>query len=743
MGRMSERADAPGTQHQRGADGRPEKDSTLASLAATPSTWTEWTRVLKHGDTFAVFDHHGDVRPGGIGEEGLFHDGTRYISCLVLEIEGARPFFLGSTVLDDNDQLTVALTNPELRRKDGAHLALGALHIGLRKFLWNGACYQQILVRNYGLAPVRTVLSLHFAADFADIFEVRGHRRKARGQLLPPEHTRDSVVLGYRGLDGVRRRTRLHFAPEPTQLTSSLARFELELEPRQDRVFSMTIACEAGPLAAAPPRTPAFDATLAEATAEIGRYSAWSCHLRTSSGQINTWINRAISDLHMMTTMLPTGPYPYAGVPWFSAPFGRDGIITALCTLWLRPDIARGVLAFLATTQSTATVPEQDAEPGKILHEMRGGEMAALAEIPFGRYYGSVDATPLFVLLAGAYHQRTGDRAFSASLWPHVEAALRWIDEFGDRDGDGFVEYHRSAGAGLVQQGWKDSDDSVFHADGTLARGPIALSEVQGYVYAARRAAAELATVLGLHERAAQLDAHAERLREAFEATFWCEELGTYGLALDGEKRLCRVRTSNAGHCLFSGIVSPERADRVARTLLGPESFSGWGIRTVATTEARYNPMSYHNGSVWPHDNALIACGLSRYGMQDLVLPIWVGMFEAGLQFDLHRMPELFCGFAQDPGAGPVLYPVACSPQAWSAASVLLLLQACLGLEISSPERRVSLTRPRLPAVLGELRIHNLEVAGSTIDLVMVRHEHDVGVDVLRREGDVEVLVRK
>jgi glycogen debranching enzyme len=700
----------------------------------------ERTRVLKHGDTFAVFDHYGDIKPGGLGEEGLYHEGTRYLSCLLLELEGGRPFFLGSSVRDENDQLAVALTNPDLLRDGQVWLPLGTLHLAVKKFLWQGTCYQQIQIKNYGLEPVETSLSLHFRADYADIFEVSGRKRQARGQELPPEVSEDRVTLGYRGLDDVVRRTLLQFTPLPSRLTAAAARLDLALAPQQEATFSVTVACQCGPAA---PLVLHFDSARAEAQTDLERYSAWSCHLRTSNGQINAWVNRALSDIHMLTTALPTGPYPYAGVPWFNTPFGRDGIITALECLWLRPGLARGVLAYLASTQATEVIPAQDAEPGKILHEIRSGEMAALQEIPFGRYYGSIDATPLFVLLAGAYYERTGDRSFIASLWPHVEAALRWIDCYGDRDGDGFVEYQRQSANGLVHQGWKDTDAAVFHADGVLARGPIALCEVQGYVYAAWRAGATLATALGRADRAAELTRQAEALRERFERAFWCEELSTYALALDGDKRPCRVRTSNAGQCLFTGIASPEHARRVAQTLLAPESFSGWGIRTVAASERRYNPMGYHTGSVWPHDNALIAQGLARYGLGEKALQIWTGLFEAGLYFDLRRMPELFCGFPKDPGEGPVLYPLACAPQAWAAASVFLLLQACLGLEINATEGQVYFTRPHLPASLGELRIHNLEVAGATVDLLLVRHQHNVSVNVLRREGEVEILVVK
>jgi len=695
------------------------------------------TRVLKHGDTFAVFDHRGDITRGGLGEQGLYHHGTRHLSRFRLDLDGRPPFFLSSTVRDENDQLAVALTNFDVVQNGEVRVPHRTLHLALKTFLWDGTCYQQLRIKNHGLESVAGSVDLHFAADYADVFEVSGKRRKARGEDLSPEVTADRVVLGYRGLDDLLRRTILAFAPAPTMLTASTATFRFSLRPQDELVLQAAVACERGSSAA---RLLLFEDARSESECEFGRYRAWSCHFRTSNGQINAWVDRAVSDLHMMTTALPTGPYPYAGVPWLNTPFGRDGIITALECLWVRPSLARGVLGFLASTQATHLVSEEDAEPGKILHESRRGEMATLREVPFGRYYGSVDATPLFVLLAGAYYERTGDRDFIKTLWPNIEAALAWIDRHGDRDDDGFVEYQRQSSDGLLHQGWKDSDHAVFHADGSLAEGPIALCEVQGYVYAARRAAATIALMLGRAERAAELTRQAEALRNRFEAMFWCEDLSTYALALDGQKRPCRVRTSNAGQCLFTGIVHPERATRLARTLLGPDSFSGWGVRTLAAGEARYNPMSYHNGSVWPHDNALIAHGLARYGLGDLALQIWTGQFEAGMYFDLHRVPELFCGFPQDPGEGPITYPVACAPQAWSAASVFLLFQACLGLTIDGLERRVYLTRPRLPASLDELRIHNLEVGDATVDLLLRRHEHDVGVNVLRRDGDVQLM---
>ncbi len=445
----------------------------------------------------------------------------------------------------------------------------------------------------------------------------------------------------------------------------------------------------------------------------------------------------------MMTSETAEGPYPYAGVPWFSTVFGRDGLITALQMLWIQPALARGVLGHLAATQATEDAPSRDAQRGKILHEVRHGEMAALMEVPFARYYGSHDATPLFVVLADAYYRHTADLAFIEQLWPNIERALAWIDGPADPDGDGFVEYERRTPIGLAHQGWKDSHDSVFHADGSLADGPIALCELQAYVYAARLGAANLADALGRAERASQLRAQAATLRIRFEEAFWVEELGTYGIALDGDKRLCRVRTSNPGHCLFGGIVGPERAARVADELLSDAMYSGWGIRTLAAGQPRYNPISYHDGSIWPHDNAITALGLGRAGFPDHAARVMAGLFAASRQFDLARLPELFCGFSRRPGEGPTHYPVACSPQAWASGAVFMLLQACMGLEIDAPRRTLRFDHARLPVFLDHLRIGNLAVGDARIELLLGRQPQGMSVDVIRRRGDVEVVTVK
>jgi glycogen debranching enzyme len=544
--------------------------------------------------------------------------------------------------------------------------------------------------------------------------------------------------LGYRGLDGIVRRTLLQFTPRPQCLAGDGARFEIDLTPKQAALLYVTVGCVREP---GRPRLLVFERAQAEAREQLHSQVAQFCAIETGNGQFDALVKRATADLHMMTTVLPTGLYPYAGVPWFNTPFGRDGIITALECLWLNPTLAQGVLGFLASTQAVDVVPEQDAEPGKILHETRKGEMAALKEMPFERYYGSVDATPLFIALAGAYFGRTGDRSFIKHIWPNIEAALLWIDRYGDCDGDGFIEYSLLSNNGLLHQGWKDSDDAIFHADGSLARGPIALCEVQGYAYAAWRAGAALAMALSRPEQASQFTSRADTLRDRFEDAFWCDELATYALALDGDKQPCRVRTSNAGQCLFSGITTEEHAVKVGGTLLQPDLYSGWGIRTIGADEPRYNPMGYHIGCVWPHDNALIAFGMASYGMANAVSRIFTGLFDAATYFDLHRIPELFCGFPRDEGQGPILYPVACAPQAWSAAAVFLMLQACLGLRINALESKVSMVRPFLPPFLSRARIMNLSVGGASVDLLLVRHEHDVTVNVLRRKGDIDVEV--
>lgn len=695
-------------------------------------------RTLKHGDCFAVFDNYGDIgaTPGGL--DGIFYRDTRHLGQLELLINGMQPLLLGSTVRDDNSMLTVDLTNPDFYFNQQLVLPKDTLHVVRTLFLWRAAAYQRFRIQNHGDRQVDISLSLAFASDFADLFEVRGMRRERRGSASAAVRGQNEIVLNYEGLDGKLRRTMLMFDPVPGWLSSNLATYALALAPGKDCSIYVTAECCTGieECHSLPFRKGMRLAFREHKTATRGRTT-----VSTSNEIFNEVLCRAMADLSMLTTDTAQGPYPYAGIPWYSTTFGRDGAITALQMLWCDARLARGVLRRLAAYQAKDYDPFADAESGKILHEMRSGEMAALREIPFGLYYGSVDSTPLFVLLAGLYAEHTGDIETLRELWPNVQAALDWIDGPGDPDRDGFVEYHRANENGLVNQGWKDSRDAIFHTDGTLAVGPIALCEVQGYVYAAKRLAARGARRLGKHALADSLDAAATRLAEQFEAAFWCEDIGTYALALDGHKRPCRVRSSNAGQVLFSGIAAPERAEAVARDLMRPSFFSGWGIRTVAREERRYNPMSYHNGSVWPHDNALIAAGFARYGHKGEVGRVFNGLFDAASYMDLRRLPELFCGFQRGRERGPTLYPVACSPQAWAAGAPFMLLQACLGLEFEPDRNEILLRDPQLPTFLHEVTLRNLQLGRSSVDLTVRRYGADVSLQILRNEGQIRVAV--
>ncbi len=692
-------------------------------------------RALKHDDTFVVLDSHGDIGASAGGPDGLFNTDTRYLARLELSLDGLQPLLLGSNLRDDNSALTVDLTNPDIYRNGRLVLQKDLLHIVRTFFLWRGAAYQRIGLQNHGEHAASFDLTLAFDNDFADLFEVRGSQRARRGvatsRLLGPS----DVALEYTGLDDTPRNTMVHFDPRPTRLAANTATYHFELAPQQSASLFVIATCNQSP----DHRPVPFFRGLLAHRRELRRLSKGATSIETSNDIFNEVLCQSMADLNMLMTETPQGRYPYAGIPWYSTTFGRDGLITALQMLWIDPRVARGVLKRLAAFQAKAVDPLNDAEPGKILHEMRGGEMAALREVPFAQYYGSVDATPLFVMLAGLYVERTGDDETLRELWPAIEAGLAWIDGPGDPDQDGFVEYQRATDQGLQNQGWKDSYDAVFHADGQLAEGNIALAEVQGYVYAAKLLASRLALRMNLTDRAHALVTQAQRLSERFEDAFWCEELGTYALALDGDKLPCAVRSSNAGQLLFTGIVREDRARLVAADLMRPHFFTGWGIRTIARGEARYNPMSYHDGSIWPHDNALIALGLARYGLKHSVEALFKGLFDTAAYMDLRRLPELFCGFQREKRRGPTLYPVACAPQAWASATPFTLLEAALGIEFDAVRGEIRFRNPRLPGFLHEVILRDLRLGESSVDLRLCKHNDDVSLEVLRTRGRIQV----
>ena len=710
-----------------------ELSTDLSFTIAVTESAARPRHTMKHGDSFLVLDSHGDIGVSEGGPDGLFHHDTRYLSQFGLLVNGLQPLLLGSNLSSDNCVLSVDLTNPDIVDRDAIILSKNLLHVARTVFVARDTLYQRFIVHNYGAERVPLLLSLSFDADFADVFEVRGMTRARRGTGTA-EMGEGWVLLTYDGLDGATRRLDLRFDPAPTALTVFSASYRIDLSPQASASFYATARCDPRRAETVP-----FLRVMRRTHREMKQLIKVSTEIRTSNHRFNEMLRRSTVDMAMLLTQTPQGYYPYAGIPWYSTTFGRDGLIAALQCLWLDRRIPRAVLRRLAAMQADSFDAASDAAPGKILHETRAGEMARLNEVPFGLYYGSVDSTPLFVLLAGQYVQTSGDIEALKELWPAIQRALAWIDGPGDPDQDGFVEYFRHSENGLVNQGWKDSHDAVFHADGSLAQGPIALAEVQGYVYAAKTLIARCAEQLGLADRAGELREQAMRLAVRFEQAFWCEELGTYAMALDGEKNPCRVCSSNAGQVLFSGIARADRAARVASRLMQPDGFSGWGVRTISAGEPRYNPMSYHNGSVWPHDNALIALGLSRYRAKSDVTRIFRALFDAATYFELHRLPELFCGFPRYTGRGPTLYPVACAPQAWSAGAFFALLQASLGIKQDPWKKEIRFQSPMLPNFLDEVELMGLSAGSGSVDVRVRRHGDRTSLEVLRTQGHVDV----
>ncbi len=704
-------------------------------VLATDSLTEEKTFVLKHDNTFANFNLYGDVSPFSV--QGIFHEGTRFLSKYQLKIEGKRPLFLSSNLKERNENLLVDLTNPDIMNGDRLKLEKDIIHIKRKKTLWNSVCYEQIRLHNFGLEEVTFNIDLEFDADFSDIFEIRGTKRLQRGNLLPVRSDDQSLILSYTGLDNTERSTKILMEPEPDNIVNNRINYCIRLHPGEDFYILPTISFE---ISGKGSEILSFRKASKKHKRRIEYIDQVSCSITTSNEHFDDWINRSRTDLITVITETPYGPYPYAGIPWYDTPFGRDGIITALECLWISPEIARGVLNYLAVTQAKEKNNFRDAEPGKILHETRNGEMAVLNEVPFKQYYGTIDATPLFIVLAGAYFLRTNDITTIQKIWENIERALDWIEDYGDFDNDLFVEYQRKEESGLFNQGWKDSHDSISNENGEIAELPVALCEVQGYVYDAWKMASILANEMDMKEKAGYYLERAEKLQQKFREEFWSADKSTFYLALASGKKPCNVVASNAGHCLFSGIASEEQARNVAQTLLSKQMFTGWGIRTLSSEEIRYNPASYHNGSVWPHDNALIAYGFSRYGLKEEVKKLARGLFDTSF-YSEGRLPELFCGFRRKPEEAPVNYPVACSPQAWSVATVFMLIQALLGLEINEHEDIIRFFRPVLPDFIDKMIIKKLKFKDYKLNLEFIRTGESVSIQLLNKDIPVKLEI--
>jgi glycogen debranching enzyme len=760
-----------------------------------PATDLGGVGVLKHGNLFLLSDPFGDVHPDSRGL-GLYDLDTRVLSCAILRINGVRPTLLRAQSAA-NHISTIQLTNPELRRdpaiKQGAEEALALRAISVTRRRWiGGGLAEHIEVTNYSSKTQHIELDLDLDADAADIFEVRGRIRKHRGTYRPTEATPESLVFAYEGLDGLIRRTAIMFSPaevgpspadSPTGGEGSArVRWTLDVEPGARAgvrwEVSTNLVPAAGPHgaveetptrlarsvaggveghgrdgsngdgtgtgAAAGFAAPAI-AEPSEAEAEYGEWQDRVARIRSDGELLDLALRRSIADLRLLRNDGPMRGEHYvaAGIPWFTTLFGRDSIITSLQVLPFMPDIARETLQVLADWQATEDDPNRDMEPGKILHELRTGELARTGELPHRPYYGSIDSTPLWLILLDETYRWTGDLDLVRSLWPNALAALEWIDRYGDRDGDGFVEYERRTPEGLLNQGWKDSGDAIRQRDGTLAVAPIALVEIQGYVYDAKRRMASLAERLGDRPLAKHLAAEAAELQARFDAAFWMEDAQFYAIALDRDKRQVGTIGSNPGHALWSGIIPPERVDAVVDRLLDSTMDCGWGIRTYASGQPGYNPVGYHTGTVWPHDNALIAAGMKRMGRHDAADRVASRIFEAAQHSPDFRLPELFCGYDRGLADVPVPYPVACSPQAWSAATALSLLQTMLGMHADAARDLLELDRPHLPAWLGKVTVHDLRVGERTVDLLFHRWRgNTTSAEVLRRDGPLELVIR-
>jgi len=690
-------------------------------------------QTIKHEGMFLLCDRYGDIAERSPAALGLYFRDTRFLSRWELRVDGQRPLYLHSAA-DRNYSMLIETTMPHEEIDEQGRRKTQNLQVSRQRRLGAGM-HETIHLLNHGAGERTIELEIRFGADFLDVFEVRGVIRDVRGKPRDPDVREVEATLAYDGRDGTVRSTRVTFDPAPTELDGARAVWRLTVPPRSSVTLNVAALPSAGDVV-----------PLHASQEQLERdYAGWRkrcTRFRLSNTQLQRYLDRAILDLRMMQTTSEDGlPAIDAGVPWFSTLFGRDSLLTAYQALLVNPELAKGTLAKLAQLQGDKVDDWRDEEPGKILHEVRVGELAAMGEIPHTPYYGSIDSTPLWLVVLGYVWNWTGDREFADSMWPHAVRALEWIEKYGDADGDGYVEYKRKSGGGLDNQGWKDSFDGILHEDGSIAEAPIALAEVQGYVFDAKRRIGRLARALGHEDIAGQLEHEAKLLKERYNRDFWMNDLNTYAVGLDGEKKQIRSVTSNPGHGLWSGIVEDAKAMRLARRLLAPDMLCGWGVRTLSALNPGYDPIGYHTGTVWPHDNSIIAHGLMLYGFADESNRVINELALAGAFFDF-RYPELFCGYAREDVPVPVEYPVACRPQAWATGAPLLMMRSYAGMTADAPNKTLSIVRPSLPAWLERAEVIGIKVGSARADLSFVQTGGATAVQVTRKDGDLDIVVR-
>jgi glycogen debranching enzyme len=689
--------------------------------------------VLKHERLFLLVTPHGEVAPAGQCGLGLFYDDTRILSHYALHLGVGRPSLLSSQAPQTfRAQVDLAIDDRSLGGDTWD--PKNVLHLR-RELLLDDRLTERLTLTSYLTDPLDFSLELALGCDFADIFEVRGWTRAGRGDYFAPQVGEKGIRYAYRGTDGRVMSTHVCFREAPAQLHAHGAAWRLRLQPQEPVELEWSVV--PGDVAAHGAETAA---PLAVRSARIQHlYDAWAAECTrwtTDAEDFDTALGQAVTDLRALYIETDHEPVISAGIPWYSTIFGRDSLITSLQTLLVNPSIAKGTLRYLARHQGRAENAFTEEQPGKILHELRRGELARAGEIPHVPYYGTIDATPLWLILLHETWRWTGDAELVRGLLPNAERALEWIDKYGDLDGDGFVEYARTSEKGLVNQGWKDSGDGVPFPDGVLPEPPIALAEVQGYVYDAKRRMAMLFAAFGDAARAERLNREASALREQIQERFWMEREGTFALALDGRKRPIPTVATNAGHLLWNRVATPEQARRMAERFLAPDMFSGWGIRTLSAAHPVYNPMSYHNGSVWPHDNAIVALGTALYGQLAPAHAVLTGMRDAAVKMRYYRLPELFCGMTRSTTtAHPVLYPVSCSPQAWASGAFFMLLQATMGILPDARAQVLHIREPQLPPFLRELVVRRLRIGDSRVTLQFTRLGERTLANLLEVEG--------
>ncbi|MGV2828684.1 amylo-alpha-1,6-glucosidase [Myxosarcina sp. GI1(2024)] len=709
------------------------------------------TLTLKDDDIFLVTDTLGNI-PGCLPDEesstlGLFCRDTRFLSRLELQIEGRLPILLSSNARR-GFALSALCANPYLEEK-----GIGAETIGIeREIAINGGLFEELTITNYRTSSVSFELSLSFDADFADLFEVRGRERKERGQILhlvtendetkqlEPLEALEEMVIAYQGLDGAVMESRIQFSErQPDYSKGHTAVWQLELEPHQTIRLGYRIQMFTDHRSISKVGTPM---TLVQAKAaesmELEQWQQRVTNIRSDSNTFNRLIERAERDIYLLRQSFEDKKALSAGIPWFSTLFGRDSLIAAWQTLILDPQIAKNTLTILAQYQGKTHDDWREEEPGKILHELRLGEMARCGEIPHTPYYGTVDATPLWLILYAEYYGWTGDRDTIEQLWEAALAAMAWIDHNCKKTG--YLSYQRVSPGGLVNQGWKDSGDCIVNREGKLATGAITLCEVQGYVYGAKMRLSGIAKLMQRTDLAERWYRDAQELKSRFNKDFWLSDLDYCALALDGAGKPIDSITSNPGHCLAMNILQPEKATSVAERLRAPDMFSGWGIRTLSSSSPAYNPMGYHVGSVWPHDNSIIALGLRSLGLIEQTLEVTTGIFDMTLQQAYQRPPELFCGYERTPENTPVRYPVACSPQAWATGSLFQLLQVAINIVPDAATNGVRVIHPVLPESLDSLWLHNLRVGSTVLDLQFERSGGTTACRVAKKRGNLKVV---